>query len=100
MLKGKTVMVKTTFNQPVIRILLSENNGVATICRGEVYSQWQKGGSAPRGATVSKADVFEFDADLYEEMKKWDEELDNQPKELLNLWVKAVPVYTLTAKQR
>ncbi len=91
--KGQQVMVRSTFNQPIVRSFLSESNGVVEICRDEAFKKWQSAGEIPNSVTVSKRDIFVYDAKLFDQMKKYDELVDSFPEELRRLWSKAIPLY-------
>ena len=89
---GKEVLVRSTFGQPVVRILLGGGDGRAIICRREAFLRWQGQGVEPTGIQVPKEDIFEYDEQLFEAMKAYDEMLDSMPEGLRQLWDKAKPL--------
>ena len=91
-MEGKLIMLRSTSNQPVIRRLCEQYDGSATICREDVFAEWQRLGTIPVGVKVKREDVFEYDPVLFELMKVYDEALDNNPTELVQLWKRAKPL--------
>lgn len=89
--KGQKIMVRSTFNQPIIRRYWAEFDKIVTVYREDVFNKVNC--AIPATIPVSKSDVFEYDARLFEQMKKYDEKLDSFPKELDSLWLKAIPLY-------
>ncbi len=79
----KRVMVRSTFNQPIVRRLQNEGSESVIISREEVTN----------GISIPKKDVFEYDPEIYERMTKYDRLLDSHPIELEQLWQKAKPVF-------
>jgi hypothetical protein len=89
--KGQQIMIRSTFNQPVIRRYWAEFDGMVIIFRDEAMRKNTSG--IPANIAISKKDVFEYDVRLFEQMKKYDERIDSFPKELDDLWLKAIPLY-------
>lgn len=87
--RGQRVILRSTLNQPVIRRVWSSHNGVVVICREETFADWKTMKIEPRGIEVRQEDVFEYDRELFEQMKEYDEVLDSNPKGLEELWAKA-----------
>ena len=91
--KGQKIMVRTTFNQPIIRSYWAEFDEVVIIYREGALKDRENISDIPATIAISKKDVFEYDARLFEQMKKYDERIDSFPKELEDLWLKAIPLY-------
>jgi hypothetical protein len=91
--KKQKIMVRSTFNQPVIRRYWAELDDAVIIYREESLKDKETTSLIPANISVSKKDVFEYDSALFEQMKKYDEKIDSFPKELENLWAKAIPFF-------
>ena len=77
-MEAKPVMVKTYLNQPVVRFLLRTDS------RGMEISDTVDGS---RGVwAVDPSQVYELDTNLFQRMAAFDDDLDNQPEGLIQLW--------------
>lgn len=89
--KGDLVMVKTFFNQPIMRRVLSEDGRTVIICRDDFFPAVQGENSKFRGTAISRDKVFKWDENLFNEMLRLDEQIGRELPQLIRLWEQAVP---------
>ena len=83
---GDLVMVKTFLNQPIKRRICGVDDNSVAICTNE---SWEHGQFTE--TKVPREQVFKWDQALFEEMIRFDEQLDDEPQQLVQLWKRAVP---------
>jgi hypothetical protein len=90
--KGDQVLVKTFLNQPIMRSVLRENHDKIVICREAFLRVLGEGKDHEfRGTAIPRNKVFKWDKALFDEMLKFDNQIENAPQQLTELWKKAMP---------
>ena len=89
MQRGDQVMVRTFLNQPLQRRVWEAGVDLVVLCTEDSFIRWEAGGVEPIGSPVAEDMIFAMDQGLFDEMKVYDEQLDDLPTALIYLWEQA-----------
>jgi hypothetical protein len=100
MASGDVVLVRSFPDEPLARRIYREDENFVLICLEDEFVKWREHGIEPFAVPCPRENIYEFDAMLFQSMRKMAYNLNGNRSELKDLLWKLAKPYYVNAYER